>query len=143
MKYCFFLILMLSSYQLTFAQSETTTKTRSRTNINISFDGKNKLKLQADDDIFDLNYKFDRSKTQDLIDTFGNHFQEVPASWDLKDQRWSAVAEGYEINITKGQLRVFLERAKMSNKQGQQLMQATQDALDVFDININTDISWN
>lgn len=132
---------MLTSFQLTFAQSKTTTKTSS-TNINISIDGNNKLKLKADDDIFNLNYKFDRSKTQDLIDTFGNHFK-VPASWDLKAQRWSAVAEGYEINITKGQLSVFLERAKLTDEQGQQLMQATQDALGVFDININTDISWN
>lgn len=139
MKYLFISFLMISTFQLTFAQS---TSTKSSNKINISIDGDNKLKFDLDDEKMDLNYKFPKEKTPELMEAFSTHLQ-ATETIDVTKKSFTAKKKGYEILIKQGKLQVSLDRTQLNDEDAKQLLAGTQAALKAFGMNVNASIDWD
>lgn len=135
----------MKSYFLLFVLSLVATfifaQTSSENNIRIKINGE-QLRVEADGRLIDLDYSFDKDKTQDVINAFNKHL-DVSGATDFTNTTYSASAAGYDINIHKGKLTMDLDKEKLSDAAGKQILNGVQEALAVFGVNIEASLSWN
>lgn len=141
MKSYFLLFALMFVSTFTFAQTTSaSTETSTENKIRIRINGE-QLRVQADGNLIDLDYSFDKDKTKDLINAFNKNL-DVSGNTDFANTTYSASAAGYDINIQKGKLTMDLDKEKLSNEAGKQILNGVQDALAVFGVNIQTSLSW-